>query len=99
MNLLLAPFGYLAKLETGKLILWCYLIWCLVTLCFYFDPSPAIWLNSIGISAIIASHDMARRATDALSHQHLHAALIAIGQPIKEPEQRLARICDLPLTG
>lgn len=53
MTLLLAPFTYLAKLETGKLVLWCYLIWYLVTLFFYFDPSPAIWINSIGISVII----------------------------------------------
>ena len=53
MTLLLTPFTYLAKLETGKLVLWCYLIWYLVTLVFYFDPSPAIWINSIGISVII----------------------------------------------
>ena len=53
MTLLLAPFRYLAKLETGKLVLWCYLIWYLVVLFFYFDPSPAIWINSIGISVII----------------------------------------------
>ena len=53
MTLLLTPFRYLAKLETGKLVLWCYLIWYLVTLFFYFDPSPAIWINSIGINVII----------------------------------------------
>ena len=53
MTLLRAPLKYLAKLETGKLVLWCYLIWYLVTLFFYFDPSPAVWINSIGISVII----------------------------------------------
>lgn len=44
---------YLATLSKGKIILWCYLIWYLVTAFFYFDPSPRIWLNSLGISVII----------------------------------------------
>ena len=44
---------YFASLPNGKIALWCYLIWYLVTLGFYFDPSPAIWLNAAGISAII----------------------------------------------
>jgi hypothetical protein len=45
--------GYLAKLTAGRLILWCYLIWYLVVLIRYFDPSPRLWLTSLGISAII----------------------------------------------
>ena len=53
MLLNLLPLKYFARLETGKLILWCYLIWYLVTLFNYFDPSPAIWLNSLGISVVI----------------------------------------------
>ena len=44
---------YLASLPAGKVVLWCYLIWYLVTVVNYFDPSPAIWLNSLGISAVI----------------------------------------------
>jgi hypothetical protein len=44
---------YLAKLPRGKVILWCYLIWYLVNLYFYFDPSLSLWLNSLGISLII----------------------------------------------
>ena len=44
---------YFASLGIGKTVLWCYLIWYLVTLYFHFDPAPAIWLNSIGISAVI----------------------------------------------
>lgn len=44
---------YFAKLSWKKIILWCYLIWYLVNVYFYFDPSPAIWLNSLGISLII----------------------------------------------
>ena len=44
---------YLSKLTLSKAILWCYLIWYLVTVYFYFDASPWIWLNSLGISAII----------------------------------------------
>jgi hypothetical protein len=44
---------YLAQLPAGKLVLWCYLIWYLVTVVRYFDPAPAIWLNSLGISVVI----------------------------------------------
>ena len=44
---------YLASLSNGKIVLWCYLIWYLVTTVFYFDPSPRLWLNSLGISVII----------------------------------------------
>src|SRR4051812_1946347 len=44
---------YFASLSAGKTVLWCYLIWYLVTVFNYFDVSPAIWLNSLGISAVI----------------------------------------------
>lgn len=46
---------YLSALPPGKQILWCYLIWYLVTVCYRFDPSPALWVNSLGISAIIGT--------------------------------------------
>lgn len=44
---------YFGSLPPRKLILWCYLIWYLVTVVFLFDPSPALWLNSAGISLVI----------------------------------------------
>jgi hypothetical protein len=47
------PLAYLSKLTTGKIVLWCYLIWYLVTVVTHFDPSPRLWLTSLGISAII----------------------------------------------
>ena len=47
------PLKYFASLGTANIVLWCYLIWYLVTVVNYFDPSPAIWLNSLGISAVI----------------------------------------------
>ena len=48
------PFlRYLAKLTPGKIALWCFLIWYLTTVTNHFDPTPAIWLNALGISAII----------------------------------------------
>ena len=37
------------------MVLWCYLIWYLVLAGRYFDPSPAIWLNAAGISAVIGT--------------------------------------------
>jgi hypothetical protein len=44
---------YLANLPNGKIVLWCYLIWYINTVIRHFDPSPSIWLNSAGISALI----------------------------------------------
>ncbi|MES2659876.1 MAG: hypothetical protein V4689_14750 [Verrucomicrobiota bacterium] len=44
---------YFAALSTSRLVLWCYLIWygCMISL--YFDPSPMLWISSIGMSGII----------------------------------------------
>ena len=47
------PLKYLSELTPGKVTLWCYLIWYLVTVAVHFDHSPSIWLNSLGISAVI----------------------------------------------
>jgi hypothetical protein len=44
---------YFSNLSNGKLTLWCYLIWYLNTLAHHFDPAPSIWLNSVGLSALI----------------------------------------------
>src|SRR3954469_15139966 len=44
---------YLALLPPGKIVLWCFLIWYAATVLRHFDPAPAIWLNALGISAII----------------------------------------------
>jgi hypothetical protein len=44
---------YLLQLSTARLILWCYFIWYLVVLVRYFDPSPRLWLTSLGLSGII----------------------------------------------
>ncbi len=46
-------YKYFKCLTFGKIVLWNYLIWYLVTVFFYFDPNPRIWLNSCGISLII----------------------------------------------
>jgi hypothetical protein len=44
---------YLANLSKGRLILWCYFLWYLVVLVRYFDPSPRLWLTSLGLGLII----------------------------------------------
>lgn len=44
---------YFASLAPGKTVLWCYLLWYLVNASVLFDPAPAIWLNSAGISLVI----------------------------------------------
>lgn len=46
---------YLAQLSTGRMILWCYLIWYLTFAARYFDPSPRLWVSSLGISGIIGA--------------------------------------------
>ncbi len=49
----LSATGYLKKMPHGKAVLWSYLLWYLNTVFYYFDPNPMIWLNSLGISAVI----------------------------------------------
>ncbi len=44
---------YLRNLSTPRFILWCYLIWWISVAVTHFDPSPRLWLNSLGISGII----------------------------------------------
>lgn len=46
---------YLYEIKLDKAILWCYLIWYVVVVCFHFDPSLKIWINSMGISAVIGT--------------------------------------------
>jgi len=45
--------NYFAQLRGGKVILWCYLIWYLFFVAYYFDPSRNLWLTSIGLSGVI----------------------------------------------
>jgi hypothetical protein len=48
-----SPLRYFANLTTGRIVLWCFLIWYLATVIHHWDATPAIWLNALGISAII----------------------------------------------
>ncbi|MGQ0621228.1 MAG: hypothetical protein ACT4QA_15115 [Panacagrimonas sp.] len=50
-----AVLQYFTALSTGRIVLWCYLIWYLVTVAYYFDPTPSLWLNALGISAVIGT--------------------------------------------
>jgi hypothetical protein len=64
-----SPVKYLAGLAPGKVALWCYLIGYLIVVLTCFDPAPAIWLNSLGISAVVGlalllSVDRTRARTD-----------------------------------
>lgn len=45
--------AYLAGLSFARTVLWCYLLWYLVIVARYFDPSPRLWLTSLGLSAIV----------------------------------------------
>jgi hypothetical protein len=44
---------YFANLSKGKTALWCYLIWYLVIVCYYFDAALRIWLNSLALSLFV----------------------------------------------
>lgn len=46
---------YFGSLRTGKIALWCYLIWYVVMLFFHFDVKPSLWINSLGISLVIGT--------------------------------------------
>ena len=45
--------SYLAHLTPGLAILWCYLIWYLVALILYFDPSPQLWGTAAGVALLV----------------------------------------------
>lgn len=45
--------SYLRAMPLGNLILWCYIIWYLVMVVFYFDGNITLWGNSIGLSLIV----------------------------------------------
>jgi hypothetical protein len=46
---------YLVQLSWSRIILWCYFIWYAITAVLYFDPSPALWLNALGLAAVIGA--------------------------------------------
>lgn len=46
---------YFSTLSVGRTVLWCYLIWYLITVLHHVDPSPVLWLNSLGISAVVGT--------------------------------------------
>ncbi len=52
---MLKIYQYFIAIKPGRLVLWCYLLWYFVTLYYHFDPSPALWINSIGISVVIGT--------------------------------------------
>jgi hypothetical protein len=52
-------------IKPGRLVLWCYLIWYFVTLYYHFDPSPKLWINSVGISVVIGTALMLSVSTSA----------------------------------
>lgn len=45
--------GYLQALPLGILVLWCYIIWYLVMVSYYFDGDILLWRNSFGLSLIV----------------------------------------------
>jgi hypothetical protein len=46
---------YFATLSLSRAVLWCYLSWYIAVSSLYFQPSPALWISSLGMSAIIGT--------------------------------------------
>ena len=46
---------YFRETKSDKAVLWCYLIWYVTTVYFYFDSSIRLWIDAIGISAVIGT--------------------------------------------
>ena len=44
---------YLARLDATTLTLWCYFCWYVSIVIQYFDPTPGLWLSSVGIAFLI----------------------------------------------
>lgn len=61
---------YFYEIKLNKAILWCYLIWYVVIAYFYFDPSPKIWINSLGISAVIGTGLLLSVNSDQAGRDH-----------------------------
>jgi hypothetical protein len=47
--------AYLRELSAPKTLLWCYLLWYGFVAVRYFDPNPALWASSLGLSVIIGT--------------------------------------------
>jgi hypothetical protein len=45
--------NYFRNLSNPKLVLWCYFLWYAVVVYHYFDLTPGIWLNSLGLSLFV----------------------------------------------
>jgi hypothetical protein len=46
---------YFARLNMGRIILWCYAIWYAVNVWNHFEFRVRLWLTSLGLSAIIGT--------------------------------------------
>lgn len=58
-------YCYFVHIKPGRLVLWCYLIWYFARLYYHFDPSPKLWINSMGISVVIGTALMLSVSTSA----------------------------------
>ena len=63
--------SYVAGLSRGRTILWCYAIWYLVAVAHHFDPRLALWLTSLGLSAIIGMALVIGMRTSSTGTTHL----------------------------
>lgn len=46
-------YNYIRAMPNSTQVLWCYVIWYVVMVLYYFDSNLALWSNSLGISIIV----------------------------------------------
>lgn len=46
---------YFARATPATLLLWCYLLWYLVIVALHFETQPMLWINSLGMSAVVGT--------------------------------------------
>jgi len=53
-SLTVNPISYLARLDNRRLLLWSAFFWYVAIMARHASASPALWLNSAGIAAVIS---------------------------------------------
>jgi len=46
---------HFARLEPGRVVLWLFLVWYAVMVALYFEGSPRLWLNAVGMAALVGT--------------------------------------------
>lgn len=65
--------AYLRALPSPKMLLWCYLLWYAYFAARHFEPTPTLWLTSVGLSLLIGTGLYVSTAYSARERVHVSA--------------------------